>query len=220
MSLDGRIATRLRESRWITSEASRRDAHVIRGRVDAILVGIGTVLADDPLLTPRNVHVPGTLPVRVVLDTHLRTPTTSNLARTANESPVWILHSEDAPRERAEALRAAGIETIVVPTRDDHVSMEEALRLLGERGIVELLVEGGGAVHGALLDERQADGLLAYLAPVIIGGRDAFPAFGGLGAGRLDESHRLHDLEVDRVGDDLRVRAEIEHVHRDHHGGR
>ncbi len=220
MSLDGRIATRLRESRWITSDASRRDAHAIRARVDAILVGIGTVLADDPLLTPRDVHVEGALPVRVVLDTHLRTPLDSNLVRTAHDAPVLVLHRDEAPEERRIALRAAGVETIAIPTREGHVALVDALRVLGERGIVELLVEGGGAVHGALFDEHLADGLLCYMAPMIIGGRDAFPAFGGLGAGRLDEAHRLHDVSVDRVGDDVRITAEIEHVHGHHHSGR
>ena len=115
------------------------------------MVGIGTVIADDPLLTPRDVPVPGQLPVRIVLDTHLRTSPTSELARTANDAPVWVLHGREAPIDRRDALRATGIE-ISVPMHDDHISIDDVLRLLGERGIVELLVEGGGAVHGTLLD--------------------------------------------------------------------
>ncbi len=220
MSLDGRIATRSRESRWITGDASRRDAHLLRARADAILAGIGTVIGDDPLLTPRDVHVPGALPVRVVLDTHLRTPPESKLARTANDAPVWVLHGPEAPRERGDVLRGTGIETIAVPLEEDHISMRAVLRVLGERGIVELLVEGGGAIHGTLLDSHEADAVVCYIAPMIIGGRDAFPAFGGLGAGALADGHRLRDLVLDRIGEDVRISAEIDHVHRDHHSHR
>lgn len=220
MSLDGRIATRSRESRWITSEASRRDAHALRARADAILAGIGTVIADDPLLTPRDVKVPGALPVRVVLDTHLRTPLTSQLARTANDAPVWVIHGPEAPVDRRDALRGTGIETLEVPLEADHISIHAVLRTLGERGIVELLVEGGGAIHGSLLDSSEADAVVCYIAPMIIGGRDAFPAFAGLGAGSLGEAHRLRDLVLDRIEQDVRISAEIEHVHRDHHSDR
>jgi diaminohydroxyphosphoribosylaminopyrimidine deaminase/5-amino-6-(5-phosphoribosylamino)uracil reductase len=107
-----------------------------------------------------------------------------------------------------------------LPREAGHVPIDEVLQALGRRGIVELLVEGGGAVHGAFLDARAADAVVCYIAPVIVGGRDAFSAFGGVGAGSLADAHRLQDVEVERVGPDLKVSAEFAHVHRDHHGDR
>ncbi len=220
MSLDGRIATRTRASRWITTEASRLDAHGLRARADAVLVGVGTVLTDDPMLTPRGVDVPGALPARVVLDTRLRTPLTSALVATAHDAPVWVLHAEDAPAERASALRARGVETIAVALENERVGLRDALRALGARGVTEVLVEGGGSVHGAFLDAGLGDRLVAYVAMKILGGRDAFPAFGGLGAGVLDEARELRDARVERLGEDLKITAEIGHVHRHHHSDR
>ncbi len=220
MSLDGRIATRTRASRWITGEASRRDAHHLRARADAVLVGVGTVLTDDPMLTPREVDVPGAIPARVVLDTRLRTPLTSALVLTAHDAPVWILHAEDAPASRVQALRARGVETIAVSLDHERIGMREAMRALGARGVGEVLVEGGGSVHGSLLDAGLGDRLVAYVAMKLLGGRDAFPAIGGLGAGALSEARVLRGVRCEPMGEDLKITAEIEHVHGDHHGDR
>jgi diaminohydroxyphosphoribosylaminopyrimidine deaminase/5-amino-6-(5-phosphoribosylamino)uracil reductase len=220
MSLDGRIATRTRESRWITGPEARRDGHVLRARADAVLVGVGTVLSDDPLLTPRNVPVAGRLPARIVLDTVLRTPLDAALVRSANDAPTWIVHADDADPARAAALTARGVETIAVPRREGHVSVVDALRRIAERGVIELLCEGGGAIHGAMLDARAADAVVCYVAPMIIGGRDAFAAFGGDGVQALVDAHRLRDVSVERIGADIRLSAEFEHVHRDHQSDR
>ncbi len=220
MTLDGRIATRTRASKWITSAEARRDAHLLRARADAILVGVGTVLSDDPMLTPRDVTVVGALPARVVLDSRLRTPTTSLLARTASEAPVWVLHGPEAPAERRSALRAMGVETIEVALEDERIGLREALRALASKGVTELLVEGGGAVHGALLDAGLGDKLVAYVAPKLFGGRDAFPAFGGVGASSVDDARSVRAWRFEPLGSDLKITAEIANVYRDHHSDR
>lgn len=220
MSLDGRIATRTGESQWITGPEARRDAHRLRAHADAVLVGIGTVLKDNPTLTPRDVPVPGPLPVRIVLDTSLRTPLESTVVRTANQVPTWIVHADDAESSRARALQAHGVETLALPRKGRHVPITDVLRLLADRGIVELLVEGGGAIHGAFLDAGEADAVVCYLAPLILGGQDALAAFGGVGVGPLVDAHRLTGMQVETVGADLKVSAELANVHRHCHRDR
>lgn len=220
MTLDGRIATRSRASKWITGPEARRDGHLLRAHADAVLVGVGTVISDDPMLTPRDVPVVGALPARVVLDSRLRTPINSALVKTANEAPVWILHGHDAPKERATELRAHGVETIEIEIEDERVGLRAALRELAARGVTEVLVEGGGAVHGSLLDAGLGDKLVAYVAPKLFGGRDAFPAFGGVGAGAVEEARSVRDWRFEPLGSDLKITAEISDVHWDHHSDR
>ena len=215
MSLDGRIATKTGESQWITSEQARHDAQRLRRRADAVMVGIGTVLADDPLLVPRDGDE-GVAPVRVVLDTELRLPTTSQLVRTAREVPVWVVHGADALEERRERLRSLGVVTVAVPRHPgERARIADVMQALGERDIVEVLVEGGSTVHGALVDERVGDAVVCYVAPRIIGGPQALSAFGGSGVERLALARRLGAIEVEHVGPDLRLSAEFEDVHGD-----
>lgn len=220
MSMDGRIATRSRDSKWISNELAREDAHRLRAQADAILVGVGTVLADDPMLTPRNVSVPGKPPVRVVLDTQLRTPPTSMLAKTAHEAETWIFCGEDAPADRERALRAEGVTVSRVPLTDERIALKSMLKKLGERGIVELLVEGGGAVHGSFLDAGLGDALVAYMAPIIIGGRDAFGAFGGAGSDKVIDACKLDHCKIESIGNNFKLTAEMTHVHRHHSNDR
>jgi len=220
MSLDGRTGTRERDSRWITGEAARYDAHELRSRSDAVLIGIGTVLDDDPLLTPRGVPSVGPPPVRIVLDTRLRLPLDRALVRSAREAPVWVLHGPDASPEHARELRDRGVTLLETVATDGCVDVTHALRLLGERGIVEVLVEGGATVHGSFVDARLADAWVAYIAPVVIGGARALPTVAGLGIERMSAALRVRDPTVEQLGDDFKITGEFTDVHGNHFAAR
>lgn len=198
-SLDGRIATATGETRWITGAEARLHAHRERHRHDAILVGIGTVLADDPELTAR--FADARQPLRVVLDSRLRTPATAKLAG----PNTLIVTASDGD---AAALRAAGAEICRLPPGPEgRPDLAALLSELGRRGILSVLVEGGAGIHGAFFDAGLVDGVSAYLAPIIIGGGRALGAVGGVGASRLPAAHRLTELEIERAGDDIIVRG-------------
>ncbi|HXF06241.1 MAG TPA: bifunctional diaminohydroxyphosphoribosylaminopyrimidine deaminase/5-amino-6-(5-phosphoribosylamino)uracil reductase RibD [Blastocatellia bacterium] len=206
MSLDGRIATRSRESRWITGEVARRRAHELRHQSDAVLVGIGTVLADDPQLTDR-LGLPRSRPlVRVVLDSRLRLPLESRLVRTADEAPVLVFTSY-AEKERIERLGALGVTVIRVPPEDHRVSLPAVLEELGRREITRLLVEGGAEVAAAFVEHRLVDKFTLFLAPRLIGGREAVPALGGSGCAGLNEALTVDIVSLDRVGEDIELTA-------------
>ena len=189
-SLDGRIATATGESKWITGPEARRAAHAMRASHDAVLAGIGTVLADDPALTcriPGRARRPG---VRIVLDSGLRTPMTSVLVRTAGAAPVWIVHARDAEAARAEALRTAGVRLIPVSDDRQHMEIGAALQALGTFGLTRVLVEGGAQVATSLFAAGIVDHLAWFEAPMVIGG-DGVAALAGLGVEAVDEASRL-----------------------------
>jgi diaminohydroxyphosphoribosylaminopyrimidine deaminase/5-amino-6-(5-phosphoribosylamino)uracil reductase len=168
ITLDGAIAARGGDSRWISSSASRARAHALRAEADAVLVGVETVLADDPELTVR--HVAGDDPLRVVLDSKLRTPTQSKLVATAARAPLLLAHAGAPPAAVARFAGFTGVETLAcAATPDGRVDPRDLLRVLAERGMLSLLVEGGGRVHGALLAAGVADRFALFLAPKLLG---------------------------------------------------
>ncbi len=202
VTLDGRIAARGGASRWITGERARRHAHRLRARADAVLVGVGTVLADDPRLTVRRVR--GGSPPRVVLDTRLRTPPEAELVRSADRVPTWIVHGPDPDPTRLAVLRGAGVEPIQVPSGPDgRLNLEAALRALAERDVVRLLVEGGARVHGALLREGLAQEAALFVAPLLFGDPEALPLAFGPVLRDPAEGWRLEPLRVRRLGRDV-----------------
>ncbi|HJS58963.1 MAG TPA: bifunctional diaminohydroxyphosphoribosylaminopyrimidine deaminase/5-amino-6-(5-phosphoribosylamino)uracil reductase RibD [Vicinamibacteria bacterium] len=188
VTLDGRIATARGDSKWITSAAQRAAARGLRRLHDAVLVGIETVLADDPLLLPK----PRTRRpfVRIVLDSRLRLPVTSRVVRTARREPVWVLCCKAAPSRR-RALQAAGVVVLEVGGRATRVPLRRALRLLRSRAIWSVMVEGGSEVLGAFLHERLFDQLALFRAPLLLGGRGSRPAFGGPDPPRIADALRL-----------------------------
>nr|WP_278199628.1 bifunctional diaminohydroxyphosphoribosylaminopyrimidine deaminase/5-amino-6-(5-phosphoribosylamino)uracil reductase RibD [Thermaerobacter subterraneus] len=207
MTLDGRIATARGESRWITGPRARRWVHRLRDRVDAILVGVGTVLADDPSLTVRW-HPGGRDPVRVILDSHARTPPDAQVIRAARHSPAptWVAVTPQAPAVRTARLEAAGVQVLRVPA-DPHgrVSILHLLRELASRGIVHLLVEGGASVHGSFFAAGLVDRVVAFIAPKLVGGRAAPGPIGDPGVDALAAAPALHRPTWRRIGEDWMI---------------
>jgi diaminohydroxyphosphoribosylaminopyrimidine deaminase / 5-amino-6-(5-phosphoribosylamino)uracil reductase len=183
-SLDGRIATRTGASQWITGEAARQRAHHLRATHDAIMIGSGTALADDPALTCRLPGLDDRSPLRIVLDGRLRLPPTSRLAKTAREVPTWVITCADADARRRAALERCGVEVLTAPTAGAHVDPGKALGILAARGLTRVLVEGGSELAGALLRARLVDRMVWFQAPLLIGG-DGLPAVGALAADAL-----------------------------------
>lgn len=189
-SLDGKIATRTGDAKWISDETCRRHAHRTRGRLDAILVGLGTVLSDDPLLTCR-VGRPRRIATRVVLDSSLHTPAGSQLVRTARRTPTLIFHSREAPARRARALARAGCELQPVARTRAGLSLPAILDVLGARQMTNILVEGGGRLLGRFHDQQLADELHIYIAPLLIGGADAPGPLHARGAASITDAWHL-----------------------------
>jgi diaminohydroxyphosphoribosylaminopyrimidine deaminase/5-amino-6-(5-phosphoribosylamino)uracil reductase len=206
VTLDGKIATVAGQSRWITGEAARADVHRLRDTHDAVLVGVGTVLADDPRLTARLPRARD--PVRIVLDGRLRTPVDAQLLPRRKGPRTIIATSERAPETKAMALERAGAEVWRFPTRGaGKVPLDALARRLGDEGLTSVLVEGGGEVHAGFLAARLADEVVLYVAPKVVGG-PAPSWVGGAGLASLAAAYGFRfDGEPVLVGHDLRVRA-------------
>jgi len=188
VTLDGRIATANGDSKWITSAALRNEARRLRGRYDALLVGVGTALADNPLLLPR--PRPKRPFLRVVLDSRLRLPVGGRLAQTSRVSPVLVFCGPRADAGRRRRLEAAGVEVVAVTGRD-RVPVRAVVEELGRRGLRSVMVEGGSEVLGSFLAERLFDKVVLYRAPLVLGGRRSRPAFGGPDPARIADAVRL-----------------------------
>jgi diaminohydroxyphosphoribosylaminopyrimidine deaminase/5-amino-6-(5-phosphoribosylamino)uracil reductase len=189
LTLDGRIATASGDSKWITSAAQRREARRLRHLYDGVLVGVGTVLADDPMLLPsprtrRPFH-------RVVLDSKLRIPPGCRLVRTARRQPVWVVTTASVGGPDRERLERLGVNVVTVASRARRVALRPALRALFARGITSLMVEGGSEVLGSFLADRLLDAVALFRAPLLLGGRDSRPVFGGVGPERLAQALRM-----------------------------
>ncbi|MEX0726217.1 MAG: bifunctional diaminohydroxyphosphoribosylaminopyrimidine deaminase/5-amino-6-(5-phosphoribosylamino)uracil reductase RibD [Planctomycetaceae bacterium] len=238
MSLDGKIATQTGHSQWISNEASRARVHVLRGRMDAIMIGIGTVLADDPLLTARPAGP--RVATRIVVDAHARLPLTSQLVQTAAEAPLIVACTSVASAERVAALKAVGVEVLELPLtllpsgeggrrpdegafeekdegggmRDEserempHVSLPHLLQELGCRGMTNLLLEGGGELLGSAFDDNLIDEYHIFIAPKVIGGAAAVSPIGGRGLLHVPANAALEPLEVEHIDGDLYLHAQ------------
>ena len=201
LSLDGRIATRTGTSKWVTGPEARARVHVLRAQHDAIAVGIGTALADDPRLTVRD--APGVSPLRVVFDTKLRLGPSSRLVETAAEIPTWVICGEDASMSSAEALTSRGVEVMRVPSAaEGRIDPEAALKLLASRGVVTLLIEGGAELAGSMLAGRLADRLHAFIAPILLGPRGRPGAVDWAGPALPQDAPRIVEPSWEVCGND------------------
>ena len=212
MTLDGKLAARGGRSRWITSEASRKEGYALREEHDAILVGVNTVLTDDPRLVRHLELNPNPHLLRVVLDTSLRTSPGATLFQ-RDPQDVVLFCLEGAPADRRRELEEKRATVVIVG--DDgrgKCDLRQVLRWLGTHEVSSLLVEGGGEVHWSFLREGLAQALQAFVAPLILGGREATSAVGGAGFATLQEAVRLRLVEVRRLEEDLVLSAEVERV--------
>lgn len=201
-TLDGKIATQRGESKWITGEASRRFVHRLRDQVDGLLVGIGTILKDDPLLTARIRG--GRDPYRIILDSRLRIP---EGARVVANSPAKtiIATTELAPGEKRETLEKKGVRVLILDSTQERVNLRSLLSKLGEMEMMSLLIEGGSEVNGSFLDQGLIDKIFLFLSPKLMGDYQAPGIFKGRGAAMLEETLSLNQLSVKKVGEDILV---------------
>ena len=224
MTLDGKIATCAGSSQWISNARSRTVAHQLRGRVDAILVGRGTLEHDDPLLTARIVSGDPGMPdtqralartaTRVVLDTHASLSPQSQLARTASQIPVLVVVSEDASIDRCKTLEQMGIEVASIPKSDDSrlgqgICMENLLDLLGQRDMTNVLVEGGAQVLGTLLTLGEIDEVHSFVATKLVGGATAPSPMAGPGVEQMMDARKLSLVEVEVLEGDIYIRGRM-----------
>ena len=202
-SLDGKTATSSGDSQWITGPEARREAHRLRAEHDAVMVGIGTALTDDPQLTARDLpEPPARQPLRVVVDSRGRLPVDARLLSAPGRT--LVAGARIGPRRRL-ALEKAGAEVVALPGDGVRVDPAALFRLLGQREVTSVLVEGGGTLLGSLFDQRLVDKVVAFIAPLIIGGKQAAPAVGGEGATALAHTLRLRDVVYRQVGEDTMV---------------
>src|SRR5690242_1138477 len=207
MTLDGKVATRTGDSKWISGETSRGLVHRWRSECDAVAVGIGTALADDPLLTARVDEAPRQ-PRRIVFDSEARLPLDSQLVRGAEVVPLTVVVSRAAPRTATDALEAAGAEIIVATGENEPARVRSALAQLGALGITSILLEGGPRLAGAFLDAGEVDELRLFIAPVVLGGSARDP-IEGEGVERIADAVRALTLECERIADDILVTARL-----------
>jgi diaminohydroxyphosphoribosylaminopyrimidine deaminase/5-amino-6-(5-phosphoribosylamino)uracil reductase len=208
MTLDGKVATRAGDSKWISGEASRYRAHHWRAECDAVAVGIGTALADDPRLTAR-VETVHRQPRRVVFDSLARLPLTAQLVRDARETSLTVVVSRAAPRTSTDALETHGVDVIVATGENEPARVCSALDQLGAAEIGSILLEGGPHLAGAFLDAGEVDEIRLFLAPLVLGGRTARDPLEGEGVDTIAEAVRALTLEVERVGEDVLVSARL-----------
>ena len=208
LSLDGRIATRTGASKWVTGGEARARVHALRAASDAVAIGIGTALADDPRLTVRD--APGASPVRVVFDTKLRIPTHSRLVETAAEIPTWVICNADASASAEEELTTRGVEVLRAPaSAEGRIDAAAALRLLAARGIVSLMVEGGAELAGSFLAGHLADELHAFVAPLLLGPRGRAGAVDWAGPDTPAEAPKIAHPNWELCGEDAYVHGTI-----------
>jgi diaminohydroxyphosphoribosylaminopyrimidine deaminase/5-amino-6-(5-phosphoribosylamino)uracil reductase len=202
-SLDGKIATAGGESRWITSEQARAYAHQLRAQVDGVMVGIGTLLRDDPRLTARTGARDTRQPLRIVVDSTLRIPLDAQVIQQPPSGKALVATTSQASQARIRELEKRGVKVLVVKERQGRVDLADLMRLLGEMGVMTVMIEGGAELNASALRQGVVDKVLFFLTPRIIGGQDAKSSIGGVSPKHLSASIPMRDVKVRRIGPDL-----------------
>ncbi|OPL14947.1 MAG: bifunctional diaminohydroxyphosphoribosylaminopyrimidine deaminase/5-amino-6-(5-phosphoribosylamino)uracil reductase [Firmicutes bacterium ML8_F2] len=205
ISLDGKIATAAGDSHWITGEKSRQFVHRLRDHSDAIVVGIETVLKDDPRLTARLEGGGGKDPLKVVVDSTARLPLDAQVINSSTTAHTVLAVTERAPQEKCRALREKGVEVLMLPAKDGRVDLTALIKNLAGRELVNVLVEGGGTLNYSLLDVSLVDKLFIFIAPLLIGGRESPTAFAGEGIKKIDQAWPVRDIELKQFDQDLLI---------------
>ena len=206
-TLDGRMATRTGDSRWVTGPASRRFVHRIRHGVDGIMVGVETVKKDDPSLTTRLEGETGSDPTRIILDTRLSIPLTAKMLHQTSHAPTWVVCGTDASTDRRTALEKTGARVITASLKAGRIDLSALMKQLGAMGITSLLIEGGGTVIGSAFAADIADKICFFYAPKILGGDDGVPICRGAGPESMKQSISIHDLSVFRFDADVMIQG-------------
>lgn len=209
MTLDGKIATYTNESKWITGELSRKYVHELRHKVSGIMVGIGTVLADDPYLTTRLDDRKGCDPIRIIVDSSGRIPLEAKVLNLESNAVTIIAVSSKADKGKVKMLKEKGAEVIIVPSKNGGVDLTFLMKELGERKIDSILLEGGSQLNYSALEEGIVDKINAFIAPKIIGGNTAKTPVGGLGKAHMKDAINLENMDIHRFGQDIMIEAYI-----------
>jgi diaminohydroxyphosphoribosylaminopyrimidine deaminase/5-amino-6-(5-phosphoribosylamino)uracil reductase len=215
MTVDGKIATRTGQSKWITGDQARQDVHRIRSQVDAVMVGIGTVLADNPELSARGSKRAtgprmGRQPVRVVLDSRLRIPFKAKILQWVHEQPTIVCTTGQASPKKIRTLREQGVQVWILPQKKGRVSLKASLTQLGTKGMTSVLLEGGSTLNASALHEGLVNQVRLYVAPLLMGGQDAKSLIGGVSPKRLEQGRRLVNPELQKIGQDWLLTANID----------
>jgi diaminohydroxyphosphoribosylaminopyrimidine deaminase / 5-amino-6-(5-phosphoribosylamino)uracil reductase len=209
MTLDGKIATHTNASKWITGELSRKHVHELRHRLSGIMVGIGTVLADDPSLTTRLKEGRGSDPIRIIVDSTAKIPLEAQVLNLQSKAKTIIAVTERANKDKLKAIEEKGAEIIIAASKNGRVDLSVLMRELGERKIDSVLLEGGSELNYAALEEGIVDKVNAFIAPKIIGGVNAKTPVGGRGKEDMSEAINLRGIDIHRFGDDIMIEGYI-----------
>ncbi|MEN6617764.1 MAG: bifunctional diaminohydroxyphosphoribosylaminopyrimidine deaminase/5-amino-6-(5-phosphoribosylamino)uracil reductase RibD, partial [Syntrophorhabdus sp.] len=213
VSLDGKIATKTCDSKWISNEESRRQANLLRCINDGIMVGINTVISDNPLLVPR-LKNPKKIPVRIILDSKLRIPLACDMVKTSEKYKTWVFTNDDSRTDKETKLKAMGVDVIRVPKDDNgRVSVAHVAEELHRRQIMSVLVEGGGEVNSTLLREGLIDKVILFYGTILIGGKGALNLVGGKGIDFLKDAYRIDIATLKKLKDNIYIEG---YVHRNH----
>ncbi len=205
LTLDGYSATSTGHSAWVTGEEARQYVHRLRSETDAVMVGIGTVLADDPQLTSRLRRGNGRNPHKIIVDTHLRIPRHARLLNDGSKALTFIITGESVNKQLVKQIEKGNISVIKCPIKDDHVDLTAMMDILGEKSITSILFEGGAKMMGSMLRERLIDKFLIFKAPRLLGGNDGVPMVIGKGPSHMSDLLSLKDIIVKKYGEDVLI---------------